>query len=482
MRALTIDSEEVLISPTWSISDKINSRTNMRFTVVDMKNLTEINIGDEISFTDGVITYFKGTVENVEEYEVTPGEIEYMVTGVDFNQLADKRTIAASYVDENAGTVVTDFITQKLTHEGVTAGTIQVGVVVKRAKFYYETISAALNKIKDITSFVWNIDFDKRLNFFDRATNTAPITLDDTVQHSNFRRSRSRNQYRNTQYIRGGKGKTATQTLRRPTPEPDGVSRSFVVRFPLAEKPRIFIDSVEVIASDIGVNGLDQNKKFYFSFGSNIITQDEDEVVLTSANVLEVTYVGLRNIMAVADSPNQITDRKDKETGTSGIYESMRKETGIDDNSAAIEFAQGLLVKYGNIPSVVSFRTEVTGLQAGQLLPINKSLYGINDSFLIESINVSLSPNNTVQYAVKCLDGSALGGWEQFFKDIIGANRDFVIEGDEVLVLLNVQTERTGYEGETTTTVIDALAPSDTLVPSDTLTPGTISSEVVKND
>jgi hypothetical protein len=469
MRTFKIDGEPVIVSPSWSISDTINSRTTAQLDVEDLLNLAEINIGDEIEITDDSVVIFKGTVETVEQMEDDPGFLKFAITAVDFNALADKRIIASSYTNEVAGDIVKSFITDVLNEEGITEGTIADGPIIKKAIFNYDKATTALDYIKDITGLNWNIDFDKKLNLFERSNDISPIVLNDTIQHVDFKRTKTRSQYRNRQYIRAGRGRTNQQSLEKPSPGPDGVSKNFTLRFPIATKPRIFIDSVEVDPSEIGVNGSDTNKKFYFSIGSNVISQDDDETTLTT-EVLEVTYVGLFPILTVAESPGEIIDRATKETGTSGIYEDLKKETAIDESSAALEFAQGLLQKYGIIPSIVTFRTQVAGFKAGQLLTIEKTLYDISDSFLIESIYISTDGINTI-YDIKCLDGSALGGWEEFFKELIKGDREFIIQENEVLILLVTSFEAQSWTEITTPTVNTCPIPSEDLFPTDELVP-----------
>jgi hypothetical protein len=485
MRTVKINNELVYISPNWGVSDKINARTTCQFTVVDLLNLTDIFVGADVLIEEGsddnitqawndlniawddanfnwgfnTETLFAGTVDEVTIYEPYPNVIEYDITAVDYSAIPDKRLIADSVVNKTAGAIVREHILPILSEEGVTEGDIEEGQLITKAVFNYDTATVALDYIKNVTGLNWEIDFDRRLNLFRRDENTSPIALTDALQHSNFSYNKTRQQYRNKQYVRAGRGKTTLQQLESPTPKPDGVSRNFILRFPLAEKPRIFIDSVEVLPDDIGVNGLDQNRKFYFSFGSNVIAQDETEAPLLTETI-QMTYTGLFPILVVDDRADEITERALKETSTSGIYEHINRESSINESEQALEFADGLLQKYGIIPATVSFQTEVHGIEAGQLLTVQKSLYGINDTFLVEEVSISAVGQCTV-YNVKCLDGSALGGWEEYFKDILKGQREFIIQENEVLILLNVQSESVTMGADVDITVYESLYPSE---------------------
>ena len=183
-----------------------------------------------------------------------------------------------------------------------------------------------------------------------------------------------------------------------------------------------------------------------------------------------------------AESVGEITARATKE-GNSGIYENMAVETSISTSAQAIEFGQGLLQTYGEVKDSISFKTEVVGLEAGQLLTVNKPLYGINGSFLIESVSIVPLGIGTFEYSVKALDGASIGGWEEFFKELLKGNRDYAIQENEVIILLQMQSESEGYQGTTNIDIFNALYPSNILYPSNTLYPNNaIAGQEVLND
>ena len=158
-------------------------------------------------------------------------------------------------------------------------------------------------------------------------------------------------------------------------------------------------------------------------------------------------------------------------------------EKSIDETAKALEYGNGLLETYGEIKDIVKFETEVAGLEAGQLLTINKTAYSISDTFLIESVVISPADQGGFVYKITCLDGAAIGGWEEFFKNILRGGRDFAIEANEVIILLVSFSEISGAAGETIVSVYNALYPANDLYPSDTLYPNNpVASEVTLND
>ncbi len=471
MRLFKINGSTVIVDPNWNVSSRLNQRTTMSMTVIDLQDLESIYEGASVEMYDDDIKLFAGIVYSVRKTEAMPGVLYHDVQAIDNSALADKRIVVGVAEDEYAGEIIRTLILPLLAEEGVIEGDIQDGALISKAVFNYIKCSEALDQLKDLTGFNWKIDNDKKLNFFSRDTNTSPFVLNNTVPHSSFEQNSTMGDYRNRQYVRGEKGETAVQSLEKPSPKPDGQSQNFVMRFPLAKKPSIYINSVQVNESDIGVNGLDTGKKWYFTYNSNTITQDNSETPLLATDVLEITYTGLRNILLMLDNNSGINDRKDKETGTSGIYESMSNEQTIKSTNQAIQYGQGLIQKYGEISDTVSFTTTVTGLEAGQLLTVNKPLFNINDSFLIESVNMSAYDGGSIEYQVTALDGASIGGWETFFKEIIRDNRNFTISEDEVIILIKNVSESEKYTGEIDVILFNLLYPSETLYPSNTLYP-----------
>lgn len=485
-RTYFVDSVEVYVSPSWSISDKINARSTLSITVVD-KLLATITEGKQFQVYNGATKIFEGIIVKCKKHERYANYIEYNLDVADNSAIADRRIIAKVYTSELAGDIVKDLITEVLGDENITQGTIQDGVTINKAVFNYITVAQALDYLKNVTGFVWNIDKDKQLNFFARSTNASPWTLDSSVQHSGFTQNSTMDTYRNTQFVRGGRGKTATQTNEVPTPKPDGDSRNFVVRFPIAEEPTIEVNLngagwTAIASGDVGVNGLETGKKWYWSYNSNILTQDTSESVLLDVDAIRIDYIGLRNLFTKVENLAEISSRATAESN-SGIYENVSIEKSITESAQALEYGNGLLEKYGEIKDIINFKTEVAGLEAGQLLTVTKTLYGISDTFLIDSVTIAPKDSLSIEYTVNALDGASIGGWEEFFKELLKDSRDFSIQENEVLILLNNVTETGSIEGDLNIEIFNALYPANDLYPSDTLYPNTaVATEVDLSD
>jgi hypothetical protein len=469
MRDFKINGTSVKVSPNWSISDNINARSMFSGVIID--DVT-INNGDEFELYDGATLIFAGIVSKRQKKEQMPGKLYTSIKVSDNSAIADRRTIAKVYVETKAGDIAKDFITEKLGAEGVTIGIIEDGVTIRKAVFNYTKISQALDYLKTTTGFVWNIDNDKKLNFHNRTTVPAAFDILEETRVYGFNQDSNLDQYRNTQYVRGGFTQTSPQPII--TQKPDGENRTFTLRFPIAERPDIYVNGVQVSPSDIGINGLTSGKKWYWTYNSNTITHDSSQTVLTSSDTITGTFIGLRRLFVQVDDPVEIA--------TNGIYERLDVEQSISDTSTALEYGSGLLQTYGTIADRVTYTSNTAGLKAGTLQRITRSLYGIDEQFLIESVDITPDGAENMEYNISAIDGAALGGWEEFFKELVRKQADFTISENEVLVLLVNQEEQNLTEGEFDIVELIGLAPSETLVPSETLTPGTITRSVTVND
>ena len=438
-RTYKIANTLVLVNPNWFCEKKLNTRAVFDVEVVDLLTLSEINIGDSFTFLVDAVVNFSGVIKSIDEYEEEKGRLYYQLLVTSNSALADKRVVGKTYENQLAGDIFKDIRINQLNDENVTIGTIQDGANISKAIFNYIPVSEAFDRIKDLTGFVWEIDNDLNLNFYDRATNAATFQITDSSVVYNFRRKKTLSNYRNVQYTRGGKGRTDTQTDAVPTPKPDGESRNFIVPYPLAEKPTITINSSAIASIDVGVRGFDTAKKWYFSYGSEIITQDITETVLTDSDSITVTFVGLFPLFVEARDEGEITARATVE-GNSGKYEVLNTERSLDTIQSTSDYANGLLRKYGEVTDKITYSTYTDGLEAGQLQKITRSLYGIDDDFLIESI-IMHPDGEKIVYEIIALDGAAIGGWENFFKELLKTKNDYVISDNEVLIKLQAMAD-----------------------------------------
>lgn len=449
MRTLTIAATAVQISPDWSFNASVTATATMSFSIADVLTLTEINVGDVVLFTDGGSTkYFSGLIASVEAAE-QDGELIYTCTVANFNRLAAKRLIAQTATAQTDKYIIDNYILPILADEGITSGSVETGYTLDTVVFNRISCEEAMNYLSTISGFAWYIDEDRKLYYQQPTSNLSPFNISDSSRVLNFTHIRSNEQYRNRQYAKGGKSTTSAELTESPTPKPDGVSREFFVSLPIALEPTITINGTPVSSADVGIRGLDDGMKWYWAYGSNQISQDDSETVLSSTDVFtSVEYYGLFTILVYAENPDEIAARAAAEQSTSGIYESVAVEPSITDTLQAVQYNTGLLNKYGEIADRITFTTYTAGLKEGQLIEVVRTLFGINSTFLITAVNASAFSPDIIAYEIEAIDGAALGGWEEYFRQLLDNRRDFSIANDEVLISLLRNDESIVNAGE----------------------------------
>lgn len=330
--------------------------------------------------------------------------------------------------------------------------------------------SEIFDELSEINGFMWYIDFNKRLYFLDPKTFPAEYNINDSSSIRNVNYRQNNIQYRNKQFLRGGFGKTDTITTESPSPKPDGVTRTFILTYPVASVPTIYINSVAVSASDVGIKEKDTGKKWYYQLDDDKITQDTSQTVLSTTDTITVTYQGFYPIFVSSEDLNQIQARKIIQGGT-GIVEKVESVSDINDSDYALDYTNGILRKFTKTQSELTYETFTDGLFSGVLQYINLTKYGIDSEFLIDKVEIRDFNNGTFVYFIHAVSGFSFGSWQTFFGNMKKKLEKQSIREDEILVNNLYIREISDIVETQTVSIIACDFPSDTLFPSNTLFP-----------
>ena len=460
---------------TLEIDDEIAARSTARFNLVDVNGSLEVDDGIPIEIYDYNGTLVFGGFTNYPR-RVNPigtDALFYDIDSIDYNSIADRYLVAESYISQTCGYIVDDILTKYLSVDGITVGNIEEGITLDVAKFPRNgTVTDVFDQVAEICGFIWFIDFDKKLYFQERSASLAGYNITDLSAILNINVKNDRSKYRNRQYIRGGTTPTDSAILGEyPSPKPDDIARTFVTRYPIAQKPTIYINSVAVSSDQVGINGIDGQVtplKFYWSYNSNTITQDLNQIVLGVTDTITIDYIGLIPLLVVVEDINAINSRASIEN-VSGVYESLETLPNVNDKQQALDIANGRLKKYTVLQRELSYQTFTNGLFAGQLQTVSLSKYNISSTeFLIDKITIrDLDDNGTLVYDVHAVDGTSIGGWTTFYKSLIKKESGLVIDSNEKLIVLKSVTESETWGEATTQTIFACPVVSDTLYPAD---------------
>lgn len=418
-----------------SIDDVIRERSTASFIVLDDSGTESYTQGETVTITDGTETIYAGYIEKpVEKYIMGSGSRLHSIQCKDQHYLADKRVIAKAYENKRTDEIVTDIITSYLADEGITAGTIILGPTLTSCVFNYVSITRALESLAEKSNYIWYIDYDKKLYFMPSTTISAPWEIKSSeILGNSISVDRCNTKYRNKQYIKGGKDITDPMAE---SFKGDGESQTFTVSFPVAKVPTVKVDTV---SKTVGIRGIDSGKEWYWSKGEKEVSQDSSGTALTSSNTLEITYQGEYDIVAVSSDFGEIAVMETLE-GSSGVVEYVEDENYITNRDDAIQSANAKLIRYARDSYKVKFRTERSGLKAGQMATVNIPQYNISTSMLVESVTISRADGSTF-YDVTIVYGAENESWTKMFAKMATRGETFVVREniteDEVLITLH---------------------------------------------
>lgn len=424
-------------------TDELNARNTCKLKLRDRGAAVRPVIGAPVELYYGTELKFAGTIDKRKEVRRAGNtELFWQLDCVDFNQFADRELVAEEYVDQTIKEIVQDIVTKKLADDGVTLDpAMPDGIALPYQQFNYKRIDECFNELKDLSGLSWSIDYTKVLRWFDRTTNMAPFSLDTSVFPAapladSVELESSRAQYRNSQYVRGGNDITSEVQVEEK--RGDGKARTFTVPLPLAKVPVVKVNGA---AKTVGIRQVETGKQWYWQENSTELSQDEGEPILADTDTFRCEFYGYFPPIVNALKPMEIAARGAVEGG-SGLYEDLQDKREINRSSLALEYAQGLLRKFGEIPLTITYDTFLDGLQAGHLQNVYMPEHGIeNELYLITKVDWQDVQKTLIRYRVTAVSGEPLGGWVDFFKKLAEANRTAPARANELLMKLKAYTE-----------------------------------------
>lgn len=447
-----VNRSSIYRSASLNITDDLNARNTCDFQLVDVDNSVNLAIGEEVIITYDELKIFAGTIEEVvENFPGTFSDVTKFigVTCIDFNQIADRHLIANNYdaPNQKMGEVVSRIISDYLQADGIHEGVIEEGSNLGKATYNYTKVSDALSNIAEMIGFMWYIDYDKRLHFRSRIGTTAPVNLSDT-SHDYMKLSlrRSRDNYRNIQYLRGGT--EISENKRTETIGGDGGRRNFPVSQAIGSQPQVYVSILGLtgayIQQTVGIKNQEEGKQWYWQSGSASITQDSSEPVLegpvqdfSNPDYVRVVYNPIIPIIMGGTDHEQIAARQAVEGG-SGIYEAIEDDSRISDSDLAFMRISGLLDRHANIPEIVDVMMDLTGLQqvfrSGEIQRIDLTKFGLAGDYLIDSVSLTDRGDSELRYDYTALSGNSLGSWTDWFRKLARSGQEFVVSETETLL------------------------------------------------
>lgn len=429
---------------TLRITSVLNQNDRAEFRTVDENGNFRFLQGQQVEFRDATDTViFAGLVQRAVD-SITPGSasLRSRVSCVDFTDLLERRFVAEVYEGIPVHVMIEDILSRYHGDDGITTSVGAIGVRPTKVVFDHQSTRACLDRLASLTGYHWRIDYAKVVHFEPRHTNTAPFSIGtDSGNWRDLSVERNLDEYRNRQLLRAGTDVTAVRTE---TFVGDGVTRTFPLAFPCASAPTITLGggAQTVTASGLGV------AQWYWSEGSNEISQDASQGAPGVGTLVAVTYRGLFPILVQVDDPSEIEERALVQ-GDDGVFESVEVDASVNGTDLATDRANGLLRQFGRITHKVVFETDTlieptaATLAPGQLLTVALPELGATGQYLVESVELSDVALSWFRLRVTALSGEAFGGWASYYRRLAAQSRDQLASRENELLLRGVSRTHT---------------------------------------
>lgn len=440
---------------------RLNGINTARFELIDKLTSQRPIEGESIEIRSDATVVFKGTVDTSDGEDFQVGSARpfdlgqstniYRVGCVDYNKLAERIIVAHNYevANQTLKDIVVDLVDNQsiagatLADEGVTTTGVETGPELGTVKFNYVTVQKCFDELAKKTGYLWNIDNDKVLQFFDRSSKAAPFSfgVGGVANYRKMESDKSRRGYRNVQVVRAGQQTTTTDQIE--TFKGDAENKTFQTRLPIAndetDKPVVEVDTGGgFVAKTVGVTEVDDDADFdwFWQRGQDRLTQQQTATALAATHVLRITYKGLFPIVIINEEETEILDRVAVEGGKGKYMHAIRRED-LDDRDLAIEESEELLRRWGQIPETLTVSTDTFGMAEGHLVSCLNAALGVDGTFLVDAVTYKDlgDKNDTLRCTVKLIDGEHVGGWVEFFRRVLESGQDVTIRENEVLTL-----------------------------------------------
>lgn len=297
----------------------------------------------------------------------------------------------------------------------------------------YQKASVITESIAKSSSLFWFIDYERDIHLFTASTTPAPWGItDSSLNYSKLVIDADVSKLKNRQIVIGGEA--PSQELYTQTVVADGEQTSFVLDY----KPKGLTMEIDADPQDIGVEGFvdETTVEWVWNFQEKVIRQ-ATAATPTAGQVVVFTYYPYEPIRVSVTSPTSILAMKAL-TGGDGIYDGAPiKDADLSSFEDARIRGRAELTQWANAIITAKFQTLFDGLRAGQSIPIEDTSRGIDDSYLIQTIQWRQKIGSRFEYSITA--SSTLFGLIEFIQMLLRRSDKLSINPSELVdTILNL--------------------------------------------
>lgn len=334
-----------------------------------------------------VDTIFKGKISDIRFFGIANDE-SIRIKAQDFTaDLRDNYVNIEIYKDTEVSEIVTDLI-EKYASDLTTTNVSVTSTTLKHITFKEKPLFECLKELAELSNFDFYVDFDKDLNWISKESIASTYSLDNTnITGANFYRVNQ--DIINSIRVRGGTHLVGTReefvadggsvfTL---TYEPHNTQ---VTTGSAVSIPKIggVYEMISTLPSGVDYLVDYSEKKIIFISGT-----DFGDKIPSSGTAVQVAYDRTRPIIKYGQDFGSIEEY--------GIKHITIMDNSISNPNQATDIVKSKLKLYSQPKTYgIVYVQGLYDFTAGHTIPITYTPQGINDSYVILSVNWRITPNN----------------------------------------------------------------------------------------
>jgi hypothetical protein len=354
----------------------------------------------EVIVTDGTDRKFAGVV--VTSQLVDDRKNIWNVVCYDYSAIIDRKLVVEDYTAQTADYIFSDLIT-KYVDPSFTSTVSSGAPSIDFIQFNYKKVSECFKDLCDRVGWQWYVDYSKDIKFFPATgvLGSAPESITSILQVDQFDFSLDVQDLRNRVFVLGGTELSDYFTYEIVA---DGLARAWT----LPHKPHDISVEFNEIALSVGIENISDpaTTDILLNFQEKRMVLGDSFVTPVAGTTLSFVYKYDIDVITIAEnSASQASIGLIQ--GTDGIYEYQIIDKTLTTIEAAEAAGQKEINQFSDPYIEGSYISRVEGYQAGQLLTINLPDYGINNTYMINSVQ-SQYVSNQWEYVIQ-FGGRLLG-------------------------------------------------------------------------
>jgi len=403
-----------------------NQKDELKFQVLRYGDVGfEPEINQDVKFYVDNELEFGGVIVSVEN-TINAGIVVQNISCSDYTYLLDRQLVLKKYQNKTVKQIIDDIVTNYC--DGFTTNNVNCNIELDEVVFNRVTPSEAIDQLAQIVNYSWYVDYEKDIHFFEYNNNPAPFLITDTngnYLEGTLKITKDLSQLRNKVTIRGDEERGEERSEQY---EADGDQLVFPLANKFAEMPTVMVDSV---AKNVGVDYLtpEDDADCFWNYNEKYI-RFKDTTKPSAGQIVKITGIPLFPVIVNAVDGVSVAQY--------GVFEFFKEDKSLKSRAEALKFAKAQLESYKNGIIEGEFSTDKSGLRSGQVITINSELLGVNEEFLIQSVNMTVQSPNKAVWNVKLATMRTVG-IIKVLQDLIKFREYRTFDPDNLLSLIQFQ-------------------------------------------